>query len=61
MPVGPSIILAVGAALDVFFLVAVFTAPAVRHFPRWGWALLCVCCSPLGGIAFLSLGRQRRT
>ena len=38
----------------------VVEAPAVRHLPRWPWGVPCVCCNPLGGIAFLVLGWQRR-
>jgi hypothetical protein len=32
----------------------------VRHLPKWAWALLCVVSVPLGGIAYLVVGRQER-
>lgn len=40
-----------------YCLVAVVRAPAVRYLPRWAWALVCLLTVPLGGIAFLVLGR----
>ncbi len=30
----------------------------VRYLPKWAWAVLCVLSVPLGGIAYLTLGRR---
>ena len=54
------LVLVAAAAFEILCLVQVVEAPAVRHLPRWLWGVLCVCCNPLGGIAFLVLGWQRR-
>jgi hypothetical protein len=35
----------------------------VRFLPRWAWAVVVVCVSPLGGAVYLlsqRLGRSRR-
>jgi hypothetical protein len=32
----------------------------VRHLPKWAWALICVITIPLGGIAYLFVGRRPR-
>lgn len=46
-------------AFIVFCLVRVSTAGDVRFLPRWAWAILVVCVSPLGGAAFLLSQRLR--
>lgn len=33
----------------------------VRHLPKWGWAIACVISVPLGGIAYLLVGREPRS
>ena len=46
-----------------FCLVRLATADEVRFLPRWGWAVVVVCVSPLGGAVYLlsqRLGRSRR-
>ncbi len=30
----------------------------VRLLPRWAWALICVFSVPVGGIAYLLVGRE---
>ena len=32
----------------------------VKHLPKWAWALLCIMSVPLGGIAYLLIGREQR-
>jgi hypothetical protein len=32
----------------------------VRYLPKWAWALICVFSVPLGGILYLSIGREHR-
>lgn len=34
-------------------------AARVRHLPKWAWALLIVASVPLGGIAYLVIGRDQ--
>jgi hypothetical protein len=53
----PIILLAV--AFAVFCLVDLARAPAVRYLPKAAWAIICVISIPLGGIAYLLLGRVR--
>ncbi len=30
----------------------------VRHLPKWAWAIVCIVSVPLGGIIYLTLGRE---
>jgi len=32
----------------------------VRHLPKWAWALVCLASVPVGGILYLTIGRDRR-
>jgi nucleoside recognition membrane protein YjiH len=32
----------------------------VRHLPKWAWALICVLSVPVGGIVYLTVGRDPR-
>jgi hypothetical protein len=32
----------------------------VRHLPRWAWALVCLLSIPVGGILYLTIGRDRQ-
>ena len=32
----------------------------VRHLPKWAWALVCVLSIPVGGIVYLTIGREPR-
>lgn len=50
-------IVAAAAAFEVFCLVDLYRAAAVRYLPKWAWAGICVISIPLGGIAYLSVGR----
>lgn len=50
------------ASLVIFTVfVTVFAASAqasaVRTLPKWVWVLLCLVVTPLGGLAYLTLGR----
>jgi hypothetical protein len=31
----------------------------VRYLPKWAWALIIVVSVPLGGVAYLVLGREQ--
>jgi hypothetical protein len=53
----PIIVMAVG--FEVFCLVDVVRAEEVRYLPRWAWAVICLISIPLGGIAYLIVGRSR--
>ncbi len=54
-------VLAVAAAVVFTVFVTVFAASAnprdVRILPRWMWVILCLIVSPIGGIAYLLVGR----
>lgn len=32
----------------------------VRYLPRWAWGVLCVISVPVGGILYLTVGREPR-
>ena len=32
----------------------------VRYLPKWAWALICVASVPVGGIVYLTVGREHR-
>jgi len=51
------VVVAVGFV--VFCLVDLARAGEVRFLPKWAWAVICVVSVPLGGIAYLALGRSR--
>jgi hypothetical protein len=53
----PIAVVAVG--FEVFCLVDVARAEEVRYLPRWAWAVVCLISIPLGGIAYLIVGRTR--
>jgi hypothetical protein len=53
----PIVVVAVG--FEVFCLVDVVRADEVRYLPRWAWAVICLISIPLGGIAYLIVGRTR--
>ncbi len=53
----PIVVVAVG--FEVFCLVDVVRADEVRYLPRWAWAAICLISIPLGGIAYLIVGRSR--
>ncbi|HEY7032696.1 MAG TPA: PLDc N-terminal domain-containing protein [Thermomicrobiales bacterium] len=52
-------IVVVAVAFEVFCLVDVVRAEEVRYLPRWAWIVICLASIPLGGIAYLILGRTR--
>jgi Phospholipase_D-nuclease N-terminal len=47
-------------AFEAFCLVDLFRAREVRHLPKWAWACICLISIPVGGIAYLSIGRTRQ-
>ena len=50
-----------GALIVFTVFVTVFAASAdarkVRLLPKWGWVLLCVFLTPIGGILYIAIGR----
>ncbi len=54
------LILAAAVSFDAFCLVDLARADKVRYMPKWGWALvICVISAPVGGVIYLSVGRDR--
>ena len=49
----------VAVAFEVFCLIDIFKADEVRHLPRWVWAIISLLSIPLGGIAYLIIGKAR--
>jgi hypothetical protein len=48
------------AGFVVYCLADMVRHPAVRHLPRWAWALLSLVSMPLGAIAYLLFGRSEQ-
>ena len=55
----PVLVIVVGFV--VYCLNDLRTAPAVARLPRWAWAVVILVSIPLGGIAYLALGKQQGT
>jgi hypothetical protein len=51
------LMVALGIGFDVFCLTAIARASQVRYLSKWQWALICLIQLPLGGIAYLCIGR----
>lgn len=49
----------VAVCFEVFCLVDLVRAEEVRFVPRWAWAIICIIAIPLGGVAYLLLGKVR--
>lgn len=47
-------------AFMLFCLVRISQADEVRFLPKWAWALIVVCVSPLGGVLYLLSQLRRR-
>ena len=52
-------LLMVAAGFEVFCLVDLARAEAVRYLQRWAWAIICLVSVPFGGIVYLLVGRAR--
>ena len=52
-------ILVLAVAFDAYCLVDV-TRSEVQILPRWAWVLVILLVNPLGGIAYLLVGRTPR-
>jgi hypothetical protein len=51
------LMVALGIGFDVFCLADIARAGQVRYLSKWQWALICLIQLPLGGIAYLCIGR----
>ena len=49
--------LALLAGWEIVCLGQVIRASRVRYLPRWVWAVACLIFIPIGGVAFLAVGR----
>ena len=49
----------VAVAFEIFCLIDLYRAAAVRYLPKWAWAGISVISIPLGGIAYLTIGKVR--
>jgi len=54
----PSLVIVVGFV--AYCLADMVRHPAVRHLPRWAWALLSLVSMPLGAVAYLLFGRSEQ-
>ena len=59
-PVAAVVPLVVVAAAFVGFCLVDLARTHVRYLPKWAWALICVASVPLGGIIYLTIGREHR-
>lgn len=51
-------IVLIGVGFVVYCLIDLFRTEQVRYLPRWLWAIICVVSVPIGGIAYLILGKE---
>lgn len=51
----PIVVLAVAW---IAFCLVDLSRSSVQHLPKWAWAVLIVISVPVGGIAYLALGRR---
>ena len=54
----PIIVVAFGFA--AYCVGDVVRSPATRYLPKWAWVLICLSSIPIGGIAYLVVGRSDR-
>lgn len=50
-------VLAVAVAFVVYCWYDLAQVSRTRYLPKWAWAIICVITIPLGGLAYLLLGR----
>jgi predicted ABC-type exoprotein transport system permease subunit len=50
-------VIVLGVAFIAYCLVDLVRAETVRHLPKWAWAVVIVVSIPLGGVAYLLVGR----
>lgn len=50
-------VIVLGVAFIAYCLVDLARAETVRHLPKWAWAVVIVVSIPLGGVAYLLVGR----
>jgi hypothetical protein len=55
----PILVLLVAIGIEVYCLVDMARVAEVRYLPKWGWLVLSLVSIPLGGIAYLIVGRVR--
>jgi len=60
MPVQAAIPLVLFVLLFVGYCLNDLRTASVQHLPKWGWAVVILVSVPLGGIAYLALGRRDR-
>ena len=53
-------IVVVAAAFAAYCTFDIVKAPSTQHLPKWGWIAACWLSIPLGGIAYLLMGRPDR-
>jgi hypothetical protein len=60
MPVQALIPLVLFVVLFIAYCLNDLRAASVQHLPKWAWVVVIVVSVPLGGIAYLALGRRDR-
>ncbi|UCG41297.1 MAG: PLDc N-terminal domain-containing protein [Acidimicrobiia bacterium] len=58
MPLAALVPLVVLAAAWIGYCWFDLSRSEVRHLPRWGWALVIALSVPIGGILYLTVGRD---
>ncbi|MDP2327628.1 MAG: PLD nuclease N-terminal domain-containing protein [Dehalococcoidia bacterium] len=60
MPVQALVPLVLFVVLFIGYCLNDLRTAQVQHLPKWAWAVVIVVSVPLGGIAYLALGRRDR-
>ena len=58
MPIEALLPLVLLAVAFVAYCLYDLSRSRVRHLPKWAWAIVCIVSVPLGGIVYLTIGRD---
>ena len=60
VPVAALLPMALLAAAYIAYCLYDLRRSSVRYLPKWAWAAICVLSIPLGGILYLTVGKEHR-
>ena len=59
-PVAALVPIALLAVAYVAYCLYDLRRSSVRYLPKWAWAVICVFSIPIGGILYLTVGKEHR-